>query len=347
MITFAPGKLVLTGAYAVLEGAPAIVVATSRGAYADSSRSALTPTPEVRAALGEDAVAPHTDASSMFVGARKLGLGASSAILVASLAALEADAGADLSDPRVREGIFSRARAAHAAAQGGGSGVDIAASVHGGAIQYTIDAPVQRVSLPSGLGIEVFACGTSARTSELRAEIDRLASTNASAHRTCMNELVTTANIAARAVQAGNATAFVEALRRTARGLARLGTAAQVGIVPPDFDSLEAIAAHEGASFSVSGAGGGDVAVYIGPAKPSPAFMTRAHALGLFALPLTLDVQGVRLARETRASASVRTTRSEVDRRSTSSTTLGHSPQPVSGRFPEPSPEEGRRPSLK
>ena len=37
MKVFAPGKLVLTGAYAVLEGAPAIVVATSRGAFADGS----------------------------------------------------------------------------------------------------------------------------------------------------------------------------------------------------------------------------------------------------------------------------------------------------------------------
>ncbi len=49
MRVFAPGKLVLTGAYAVLEGAPAIVVATNRGAVADATRVALTATPEVRA----------------------------------------------------------------------------------------------------------------------------------------------------------------------------------------------------------------------------------------------------------------------------------------------------------
>ena len=61
-----------------------IVVATSRGAYADSSRAASFVTPEVKAALG-DSAAPHVDASSMFVGDRKLGLGASAAILVAEI----------------------------------------------------------------------------------------------------------------------------------------------------------------------------------------------------------------------------------------------------------------------
>ena len=113
MKVFAPGKLVLTGAYVVLGGAPAIVVATSRGAYADGSRTNPTPTAEVRAALG-DVVSPHVDASSLFLGSRKLGLGASSAILVASLGAREAARGADLGHPDVRLAIFNRARAAHA-----------------------------------------------------------------------------------------------------------------------------------------------------------------------------------------------------------------------------------------
>jgi phosphomevalonate kinase len=230
----------------------------------------------------------------MFLGARKLGLGASAAILVASLAAREADA--DLADPRFREALFARARAAHAEAQAGGSGVDVAASVYGGAIQYTIAAPVKRVAIPSGLRISVFACGTSARTSELRSEIGRLAKTDAAAHRACMDELVAIAHEASRAIQAGDGAAFVESLRRTAGGLARLGAAAQVPIVPTGFEALEAIAAREEASFSVSGAGGGDVAVYVGRGAPSPKFIERAHALGLMTLDLSLDQKGVRIA---------------------------------------------------
>lgn len=296
MRTFAPGKLVLTGAYAVLEGAPSISVAVSRGAYADASRAAVTPTPEVAAALGERP-APHADASAMFVGTRKLGLGASAAILVASVAAIEARAGADLSSPAVRERLFALSRAAHATAQGGGSGVDVAVSIHGGTIRYVMGQPVKRVGLlPGGLLVRVFACGTSARTSELRAKVDRLAHDDAPVHRACMDDLVAIANDAAGAAETGDAPAFVGALRRTARALARLGAAADVGIVPAGFDTLEALAAREDASFSVSGAGGGDVAVYVGPSEPSPDFVERAHALGLFSLDLSLDNKGVRIA---------------------------------------------------
>lgn len=294
MKAFAPGKIVLTGAYAVLEGAPAIVVATSRGAFADGTRAALTPTPEVRAAIG-DVTAPHVDASSMFVGSRKLGLGASAAILVASLAVRDAERGADLSSPSVRDALFARARAAHAEAQGGGSGVDVAASVHGGTLRYTLGAP-SRVALPAATKVSVLACATSARTSELRAEIDRLAATNAAAHRACMDDLGAVAHDAAQAVERGDHAAFVDAVARTARALARLGSASGAPIVPAGFDELEAIAAGERAAFCVSGAGGGDVAAYVGDAKPSFRFLERAHALGLFLLDLEFDEKGVRIA---------------------------------------------------
>jgi phosphomevalonate kinase len=295
MRTFAPGKLVLTGAYAVLEGAPCVAVAVSRGAYADSDRNALIPTPEVRAALG-DVPVPHADASEMFVGARKLGLGASAAILVASLAAHQAKSDADLADPLFRDDLFARARKAHADAQKGGSGVDIATSIHGGAIQYTVDQPIRRVAVPKGLEVHVFACATSARTSELRAEVNHLAESQPAVHESIMGDLVTIANDGARAARDNDALGFVDSLRRTARALAKLGDAANIPIVPDRFDELEAIAVAEGASFSVSGAGGGDVAVYVGPKPPPPAFFERAHALGLFPLPLTLDNKGVRIA---------------------------------------------------
>ncbi|MBX3232330.1 MAG: hypothetical protein KIT84_22150 [Labilithrix sp.] len=295
MRVFAPGKLVLTGAYAVLAGAPAVAIAVSRGAYADASRAALDATPEVRAALGEGVPAPHVDASDMFVGSRKLGLGASAAILVASLAAVTTQATSDLADPLFRDDLFARAKKAHADAQGGGSGVDIATSIHGGAIQYTMNQPIRRVAIPRGLEVGVFACATSARTSELRAEVDRLAATKPARHEALMSALVAIANDGARAARDGDGPAFVDALRRTARALAALGEAAQVGIVPDRFDELEAIAAAEEASFSVSGAGGGDVAVYVGAAAPSSKFRERAHALGLFSLPLSLDNKGVKI----------------------------------------------------
>ncbi len=163
MKAYAPGKLVLTGAYAVLAGAPAIVVATSRGVTADSARVAEHVTPEVAAALGS-APAPAIDAGPLFFGTRKIGLGASAAIVVASLAAVEAARGANLAEEYVRARLFDRARAAHAKAQGGGSGVDVAASVYGGVLEYE-PGIVTRRSLPSDCSISVFACRESASTS--------------------------------------------------------------------------------------------------------------------------------------------------------------------------------------
>lgn len=299
MRAFAPGKLVLTGAYAVLEGAPAIAVAVDRGALADASRAGDA-TPEVAAALGPGERAPRVEASAMFAGDRKLGLGASAAILVASLAALDARRGAALSDPTYREDLFSRARDAHARAQSGGSGVDVATSVYGGAIRYVVGRPVERVALPAGLRVSVFACDASARTSELRAKVDRLAVGDPRAYRATMGRLIEIAEESARALEAGEGAAFVAGLQRTARALADLGVAAGAGIVPDGFEDLEAIAASEGAAFTVSGAGGGDVAVYVGPGTPSAELVARARARNVSPVELSLDEKGVR----TMASAS-------------------------------------------
>ena len=296
MKVFAPGKLVLTGAYAVLGGAPAIVMATDRGAFADSARANSSPTVEVLAALGStDTAAPHVDASSLFFGSRKLGLGASAAILVASLGARDAARGADLSAADVRASLFARARAAHAAAQGGGSGVDVAASVHGGVLEYVPGMATPR-ELPSGTFVRVFACGTSARTSELRARVDAFAAASPAAYRPCIEALQLIAHDAAAAVSIGSRDAFVAAIRRAARALSLLGAGADAPIVPEGFDALEAIAVDEGAAFCVSGAGGGDVAIFVGSAPPSAAFVRRAIAQGLFEIDVKLDEKGVRAA---------------------------------------------------
>jgi hypothetical protein len=74
----APGKLVLSGAYSVLEGAPAIVSAVDRYACCNSARPASLVTDEVRAAL-PSGNAPEFDAAALRADGRKLGLGSSRA----------------------------------------------------------------------------------------------------------------------------------------------------------------------------------------------------------------------------------------------------------------------------
>src|SRR5262245_30830565 len=73
MLAQAPGKIVLSGAYAVLEGAPALVAAVDRYVIADATRDADLVTPEVRAAIGSGR-APWFDASALRARERKLGL---------------------------------------------------------------------------------------------------------------------------------------------------------------------------------------------------------------------------------------------------------------------------------
>jgi phosphomevalonate kinase len=111
-----------------------------------------------------------------------------------------------------------------------------------------------------------------------------------------MDDLAAVAHDGADAVARADHAALVDAVARTARALGRLGHATGAPIVPAGFDELAAIAAAEHAAFCVSGAGGGDVAAFVGDAKPSSRFLERAHALGLFLLDVDFDEKGVRTA---------------------------------------------------
>jgi phosphomevalonate kinase len=176
--TRAPGKVVISGAYAVLAGAPAIVSAVSRYVTADTSRPATFITDEVRAALAQGEQAPWFDASELRDDDRKLGLGSSAAILVASLFALELQREPTADRGPVLARVNARAVQAHRQAQGGGSGIDVAASTFGGTFSYRLGpngANVQAVELPAQVTVELWTCPTSAATRELLAAVARLA----------------------------------------------------------------------------------------------------------------------------------------------------------------------------
>jgi phosphomevalonate kinase len=279
MKVVAPGKLVLTGSYAVLEGAPAIVAAVDRYAVADTTAH------------------DRVDVSALHdAGGKKLGLGSSSASQVASLAASALARGEDLRDARVRAALFRAARQAHARVQGGGSGADVAAAVHGGAVRYSIrgaegrEAVVRGVRLPAEVVWAAFWSGTSARTSDLVGRVNALRARKVGA----LRELYRLAEGAAACIDAGDAGGFVSAARDTERALADLGREADAPIVLPAFAELATLAASEGAAFLPSGAGGGDIAVWIGRALPSRAFLSRAEELSMRRLDLRLDSGGVR-----------------------------------------------------
>ncbi len=291
----APGKLVLSGAYAVLYGAPAIVTAVSRYAIADTGRAAEFVTPEVRAAIG-DRCAPWFDASELRGSEGKLGLGSSAAILVASLAALELAAGSSGQDAGLAAAVFEPALVAHRAAQGGGSGVDVACAAHGGTLivrRTEAQLATEAVRLPGGLVWEVWAGGAPTSTSSYVAQVAELAQREPALFEERLEALRRAAEAAAEAVRRGDAGGLVAQLDHQRRGLSALGQAAGIEIVTPALAGLGALAVAEGAVVIPSGAGGGDVAVFVGLAPPSSALTLRRERFGHTRLQLSFAARGV------------------------------------------------------
>ncbi|HEY4105274.1 MAG TPA: hypothetical protein VGM44_15360 [Polyangiaceae bacterium] len=292
----APGKLVLSGAYAVLSGAPALVAAVDRYVVADSGRPSEFDAPEVRAAIGEKA-APWFDASALRAGGKKLGLGSSAAIVVASLAVLELDQSPGLDDEALCTRVYERARAAHRAAQGGGSGVDVASSAHGGVLvaRRTRDGQLElgRAGLPPKLKFEVWADATAASTSEFLARIRDLALRDAPLHDERIAAQAAAAEVALDAATRDHPADFVAAIQLQVTALERLGEAAGIAIVTPAHAELARLAAQQNAAFLPAGAGGGDVAYFVGPSEPVSEFGVQARALGLTKLELRLGARGV------------------------------------------------------
>jgi phosphomevalonate kinase len=289
----APGKVVLSGAYAVLHGAPAIVSAVSRYVTVDTARPASLVTPEVQAALAPGQSAPWFDASDLREDGRKLGLGSSAAILVASLYALQREAPPPQSEVELKDLILNKALAAHRQAQGGGSGVDVASSTLGGTLCYRMAGPTSSLQLPRGLVVEVWTCPVSASTRDLLAAVAKLARVSAPAHERIMAEQSSASERAVERARAADAEGFVAALREQERALSALGHAAGVPIVTPELAAASPLAVEEGGVLLPAGAGGGDIALFVGRAPSSPilraALQNRQHRL----LAVELSVAGV------------------------------------------------------
>lgn len=308
----APGKVVISGAYSVLEGAPALVAAVDRVVTADANRPPERVTAEVQAAIdaGLLATAPWFDASPLRTLAptatdpnatRKLGLGSSAAILVASLAAGLADAPAD--EVALRRFVFERALLAHRRAQHGGSGIDVAASVYGGVVACRLRGPAttgplgrrgdleaHAHALPAGVVVRVFASRTEATTAAMLARVRAYALGSPIDYEHRMRRAIAAAESAVTAVEVA---AFVTALAEQTSALGELGRAAGVPIVGGEVEDLGRLAADDAAAFLPSGAGGGDIALFVGSAEPSPALVARASARGLDLLDVRIGAPGV------------------------------------------------------
>jgi phosphomevalonate kinase len=284
VIARAPGKVLLLGEYAVLEGAPAVVAAVDRHAVAGEAGARADPPSPFLAAARAEVEARHgpgseeasraarvaVDSAALASGGAKLGLGSSAAVTVAAVA-WALGPRADL-----RDEVHRLAHRAHARAQeprgARGSGADVAASVHGGILE------VRRPSSPDGL----------APLAVRRLTLPPLALL-----------LVWTGQPADTPVLVAAVRAHrVRDPRGHAAALDAIAAAAAALILARDSPAaIAALAASHGGTAKPTGAGGGDLLLCALPdAASADAFAAAVPALGLTVLRPRLGAEGVTLS---------------------------------------------------
>jgi phosphomevalonate kinase len=88
---------------------------------------------------------------------------------------------------------------------------------------------------------------------------------------------------------------LIGALRAQQRALSGLGRAAGVSIVTPELTELAPTAESEGGVLLPAGAGGGDIALFVGRAPSTPALRAALESRAHRRLDLDLSASGVQV----------------------------------------------------
>ena len=285
VVASAPGKVVLSGEYAVLGEAPAICMAVDRRAraeinpfdgdwhrvrapgHSDIEGRFLIRSGRVEWLQGGDefdlvaavveVIEPSTS-TSLFIdldtrefrdsaSGDKLGLGSSAALTVALSAALK----------RTLDVLSDSMTAHRYLQQGAGSGVDIAAAVQGGLIEYRRrDNVITPLSWPAGLHYRLLWSGKSSSTQE---KLSRYAAVE---NRQSRELLERAAVNMAKAWRSGSHVlsafpAYIDTLRQ-------FSVDHDLGIFDAGHDQLVAEAQAAGLVYKPCGAGGGDIGILLG-----------------------------------------------------------------------------------
>lgn len=304
----APGKLMLVGEYAVLDGAPAIVAACGVRARANVIAIAGHESQFFDAASGqafffaiddqaglqwidsgpgsngtilEAVIAACLEHSLLFSDGpafrvsmntdeffrqrdqewTKLGLGSSSAVLVALVGALCAELKVKMTTAQLLKVCYG----AHRRFQGGaGSGADIASAVYGRVVQIrpTADAPeVICGDWPGGLQALPVWSGQSASTPELLKRFESFRNDNPDDYRHHRGRLKALAEQSCAAWSEQSIIDILNSISSYDDALRALDADGLIGIDTDSHKQLREIAEGHGAVYKISGAGGGDFGI--------------------------------------------------------------------------------------
>jgi mevalonate kinase len=289
----APGKLVLVGEYAVTDGFPAVVTAVSCRAIAtlhdDDTVTRARATPLLAHVLREVqerglpllGARVSVSTTAFEVDGKKLGLGAAAAAAVAFASVFAHDHGADV--------VYDVARAAHRAFQGGGSGIDIAASTYGGLLRFHAGRAQPAPALPATLAVVVAWTGIPARTQGFVDAYRALAARER--HARAMDAATTRFLVGASGADASE---IIRAIADARAAMAQLGNAAGVDIVSAEHARIAELTIKVGGQAKPSGAGGGDVAVCFVPADARARLEQSLDDAGFPIVQLQLGEPGAR-----------------------------------------------------
>jgi len=269
----APGKAFLIGEYAVLEGVPAVVTATTVRAVAYHSDSPDRTAPSdlslaahavvrERCPEGQVGEVPTVETGPFYRGPRKLGFGSSAAVAAAVVGWHLESAGHDLASER--ELALTLATAAHRRVQGGGSGGDVAAAVLGGSLRYVKDQAPQAIAHPAWLYVGFVDVGAPAVTSGLVQQVRAAAAKHRPAFTRAIDELAAASDGFIRGLAADPRAGFADvraAAGRHLEGLRQLQAMSGAPIVTPAIAAVCATAERMGLAAKPTGAGGGDLVV--------------------------------------------------------------------------------------
>jgi phosphomevalonate kinase len=303
--TSAPGKLFLSGEYAVLEGAAAVVTTVDARATAIVGDVPTRVSPVLQAVA--DMVSgeifadrpPDVDVNSdaFFASGMKLGLGSSAAACSAACGVLFEHAGLPIFGNRDR--ILDLASRAHFQAQGGrGSGADVVASVLGGTILFSREG-ARRILREPEICAKVVWTGSASSTVELLDRVQDFERSDRLGFRRRMDDLLDLAKELEDAYLLREASQIVDLTGEYGLAMKRLGQEAGAPVVTQEHERVMTIAAALGGAAKPSGAGGGDCAVAVF-AQPQEAdlFEDRCAKDGLQILNLPLHVEGLRVEPE-------------------------------------------------